>query len=139
MDQRRTIARLLRIVAELVERSSTSELEDILGGRAILEISRVPGATTPPREGRRLRDVEKRRQPGGRDLDGVIARLRLLPSREAGFALLMESQLTKRELEATARLMDLPVVREDDAEQLRRKIVEEAIGARLNSEAIRGQ
>jgi hypothetical protein len=35
-------------------------------------------------------------------------------------------------------LMDLPVLRGDDAERLRQKIVEASIGARLNSQAIRG-
>ena len=137
MDQRRTVAKLLRIVAELVERTSLADLEDVIAGRATLVIS---SASEPvAREGARLRDVEKRRQPDRRDLGPIVGQLRQLGSREAGFALLTTLQLSKRELEAMARLMDLPVVREDDSEQLRRKIVEESIGARLNSQAIRGQ
>jgi hypothetical protein len=137
MDQRRAVAKLLRIVAEVVERNSPADLEDVIGGRASLVISKAPEAAA--RQGTRLRDVEKRRQPDRRDLAPIIAQLRELGSREAGFTLLTTLQLSKRELEAMARLMDLPVVREDDLEQLRRKIVEESIGARLNSQAIRGQ
>jgi len=137
MDQRRTVANLLRIVAELLERNSMADLEDVIGGRANLVISRAPEPAA--REGARLRDVEKRRQPDRRDLRAVVAQLRELASRDAGFAVLTTLELSKRELEAMARLMDLPVVREDDSEQLRRKIVEESIGARLNSQAIRGQ
>jgi hypothetical protein len=138
MDQRTILAKLLRIIAEIVERNSAADLDDIIGGRANLVISR-PSNTTAHREGEHSRDLEKRRQPGSRDVGGVAAQLRDLGSREAGFALLTKLHLSKRELETLARLMDLPVVREDDTEQLRRKIVEASIGARLNSQAIRGQ
>jgi hypothetical protein len=137
MEQKKAAAKLLRVLAELLERNSSADLEDVIEGRASLVISK--GHQTPSRrEGIRSRDVEKRRQPNGRDLGEVVAQLRHLGSRDDGFALLLALQLTKRELEELARFMDVPVVREDDSAQLRRKIVEESIGSRLNSQAIRG-
>jgi hypothetical protein len=128
----------LRIVADVVEQSSAADLADVIDGRACLVISR-PRDLPSSREAPRPRDVDKRRQPNGRDFGEIIAQLRGLGSREAGFELLTSLHLTRREAEAIARSMDLPVVREDDTEQLRRKIIEETIGARLNSQAIRGQ
>ena len=137
MDERRAVAKLIRIVAELVERNSRADIEDVISGRANVVISRASEPAT--REGARSRDLEKRRQPDRKALGPIVAQLRELGSREAGFELLTTLELSKKELEAMARLMDLPVVREDDSEQLRRKVIEESIGARLNSQAIRGQ
>lgn len=64
--------------------------------------------------------------------------LRNAGSRESALQLLNAALLTKKRLEDLARMMDLPVLREDNAERLRQKIVEESVGARLNSQAIRG-
>jgi hypothetical protein len=136
MEQNKSAAKLLRLVADLLDQNSIAELEDLVEGRANLVISR---GQTARQGGVRPRDVEKRRQPNGRDLSEAVARLRELESRDAGFTLLTTLQLTKRDLEEMARLIDVPVVREDDAAQLRRKIIEESIGSRLNSEAIRGR
>jgi hypothetical protein len=136
MDQRTTLAKILRTVADLIERNSPADIEDVISGRASLVISRDPEAKSA-RHGSRSSDDKKRRQPSGRDLGAVVAQLQELGSREAGFELLATMELTKRDLEAIARVMDLPVVREDDTEHLKQKIVEQSIGARLNSQAIR--
>jgi hypothetical protein len=138
MESRRTFSKLLRITADLLERSAPSDIERLIEGRARLVILTANSATSPS-DAKRPRDPEKRRRPDSRDFAATVDQLRMLASREAGFKLLIDLHLVKRELEALARLMDLPVVREDDAEQLRRKIVEESIGARLNSQAIRGR
>lgn len=53
--------------------------------------------------------------------------------------LLSNAQLTRRELEAIARQLSLPVLKSDTAERLELKIVENCIGAKLSSEAIRGE
>lgn len=138
MEQKRTIAKLLRSFIDLLERSSAADLEDLASGRAHLEICGGSDSNNA-RAGTRPRDTEKLRQPYARQLGSIVEELRALGSRNAGFDLLARHELSKRDLEAMARLMDLPVVREDNADQLRRKIVEASIGARLNSEAIRGE
>ena len=136
MDEKGTIVKLLRLLAETVERSSRGDLEALLDGRASLMISQPHSVSH--REGRPDAALSKRGRPT-KNLADLVAQLRALGSREEGLNLLREGQLTKKELEALARLMDLPVPRDDDAERLRQKIVEESIGSRLNSEAIRGQ
>jgi len=136
MEKKGTLVKLLHLLAETVERSTRADFEALLAGRATLMISQ-PHSTTP-REGRAEAALNKRGRPN-KDLTGLVTQLRTLGSREDGLNLLKEAQLTKKELEALARLMDLPVPRDDDAERLRQKIVEESIGSRLNSQAIRGQ
>jgi len=136
MNQKEMVARLLHRLAETLERTSMADLEAISEGRATFAVSRDSAA------GRgELRDGElkKRRPRSGKDLAKLAAEVRQLESRDAGLRHLTRAQLTKNELEALARLMDLPVLRDDNSERLRQKIVEASIGARLNSQAIRGE
>ena len=136
MEEKGAIVKLLRLLAETVERASRADLEALLDRRATL--MNWQRHSTTPREGQPDAPLNKRRRPT-KDLSGLVAQLRTLGSRDEGLNLLKEAQLTKKELEALARLMDLPVPRDDDAERLRQKIVEESIGSRLNSQAIRGR
>jgi predicted house-cleaning noncanonical NTP pyrophosphatase (MazG superfamily) len=132
MGQKEKITKLLHRLAEMVEHSSMEELEALLEGRASLVVStrRVERGDGEPK---------KRRPRSGKDLAKLGVQIRQLESRDAGSNLLLRAHLTKKELEELARLMDLPVLREDDSERLRQKIVEASIGARLNSQAIRGE
>jgi hypothetical protein len=132
MGQKETIAKLLHRLAQMVEHSSMEELEALLEGRASLVVS-------TRRVERGDGELKKRRPRSGKDLAKLGVQIRQLESRDAGLNLLLRAHLTKKELEELARLMDLPVLREDDSERLRQKIVEASIGARLNSQAIRGE
>lgn len=136
MDQKEKIAKLLHRLAQILERSSAAELEALLEGRASLVVSNRSGVG---RRGSLDGELKKRRPRSGKDLAKLGVQIRQLESRDAGLRLLLRAQLTKNELEELARLMDLPVLREDDSERLRQKIVEACIGARLNSQAIRGE
>jgi hypothetical protein len=133
---RKDLARLLQRLAQTLERSSVADVEALLAGRAALVISADMGAS---RLGERREAGPKKRRRSGKDLAGLGVQLRRLESREDGSRLLTRLQLNKNELEELARLMDLPVLREDDAERLREKIVEASIGSRLNSQAVRGR
>lgn len=132
MDHRESLPRLLRQMASTLERASPADVDALLHGRAELAIS--------SRENRRpvkSESAEDRRASSAR-LDDLASQLKMLTSRDEGRNLLDRAKLTKKELERLARLMDLPVLREDDAEKLRQRILEHSIGARLNSQAIRG-
>jgi len=125
--EQKEIARLFRMLADLIERSSSGDVDALLSGRASLQIA------VPERRGH---GAVKRPPPAHRDMKEIVNLLQTLETRDEGLALL--KHLTKKELEVAARLMDLPVIRDDDAERLMRKLVEGSIGARLNSRAIRG-
>jgi hypothetical protein len=136
MDQKDIIRKLLGCLSESLERASARDIENLLNGRAAFVIS--DGNFLDRGAERRAISIQKREPRVNKRLSGMIGHLRQLESREEGSRLLGRAQLTKKELEELARLMDLPVSREDDAEKLRQKIIEESIGARLNSQAIRG-
>jgi len=132
MDHRESLPKLLRQMASTLEHASPADVDALLQGRAELVIS--------GRENRRpvkSESAEDRRASSAK-LDNLASQLKMLTSRDEGRNLLDRAKLTKKELERLARLMDLPVLREDDAEKLRQRILEHSIGARLNSQAIRG-
>jgi hypothetical protein len=131
MDERNTLAKLLRSLADCVENSTAEDVDGLLAGRGRLRIE-----PQEPRQGR----APKRKVPasGIRDWVEITARLRALPSREDGQRLIEGLGLRRAGLEQLARAMDLPVSTRDNAERLRQKIIESCIGSRLVSQAIRG-
>jgi hypothetical protein len=135
MNEKDTIAKLLHLLADSIEQGSPTDVEALLTGRATLAITTTPPATEQPGK----REPQKQGHASKRDLPALVDQLRQLSSRDDGLTLLNQEQLNKKELEELARCIDLPVVRTDDAERLRQKIIEETIGARLNSQAIRGR
>jgi hypothetical protein len=136
MNQKEILIKLLHRLSESLELATASEIEELLSGRAFLAISKENPLSRNPRK--RETGLQKRDQRNLKHLGTIVVQLRRLESRNEGWSLLDRAQLTKKDLEDLARLMDLPVSREDDAERLRQKIVQESIGARLDSQAIRG-
>lgn len=130
-DERSAWASLLRKLADCIEEASAADVEDLVSGRASLHIrSRASRDSRPA-------PAQVREQPAT-EWKTVVERLRSLESRDEGERLLTEVAGTKALLEGLARYMDLPVVRQDTVEHLRRKIVESTIGSLLRSRAIRG-
>ena len=134
MNQKDLILKLLWCLSDAVEKASATEIEDLVSGRASLAVSREHSLRNSAK-----RDIGTRREfRGSKRLVSLVVQLRQLESREDGSRLLGRAHLSKKEFEELARLMDLPVAREDDIYRLEQKILEESIGARLNSQAIRG-
>jgi hypothetical protein len=69
----------------------------------------------------------------------LLKKLQACNSREDGLALLAESLKNKKELEQFAKFLDVLVLKQDKAEQIRDKITEATIGAVLRSNAIQGK
>jgi hypothetical protein len=70
-------------------------------------------------------------------INSVAQKLQTLASTDAGYRSLQEASLSRRELEALARSIDLPVRKDIRAADLEDLIVNVTIGGRLNSLAIR--
>jgi hypothetical protein len=68
----------------------------------------------------------------------AIDQLLLLPSRQDAQAFLDSKFSSKKALELIARSLDIPIIRQDRVEDLRDKIVEATVGARIRSQAIQG-
>lgn len=118
---------LLRRIADVLDRLSPDEVDALLEGRSRLEVSRS------------LHSKPKRPKAKPIDPSVVISRLQETQTREQAMTLLEAEGITKVMLEAIARALDLPVLRSDTVDRLRQKIVEAAVGYRINSEAIRGR
>jgi len=133
MEQKEIIVKLLNRLADTITHSSSEEFEALLAGKAALAIAYRTRATS-----KQDKASKKSTQRNTKELAVIAVLLRQVGSRAEGLRSLDQAQLNKKELEDLARLMDLPVSRDDDAERLKQKIIEDVIGARLNSEAIRG-
>ena len=130
MVDRQKLIVLLRTLTEIVETSSDQELEALQEIRLSQIIA--SDSTGQKRKSKRASEVSPL------DVTDVLDALGKIETRDAGFAILEHRDLNKRELEAVARKLDLPVFREDSTQRLAEKIVEGSIGSRLNSSAIRG-
>lgn len=119
---------LLRLIADLLDRLSPDEVDALLDGRSRLEVS-----------GRATQSKSHRPKVKIADTSAAIDLLREAQTREQAMAVLEAEGITKVVLEAVARALDLPVLRSDSVDRLRQKIVEAAVGYRINSEAIRGR
>src|SRR5260370_41818985 len=130
MDERKSLAKLLRRLAEWIESSRPDDVDDLLAGRKELRI--FMGVRSAARYSR-LQGAKSR------EWAEVVEGLRALPTRDEGQKVLDDLNLTRTELEHLARFMDLPVAKQDNAERVRQKIIEASIGSRLISQAIRGE
>ncbi|QKO21099.1 hypothetical protein [Rhodoferax sp. BAB1] len=68
----------------------------------------------------------------------AIAQITALSNRQDAQALLDSKFSSKKALEMIARKLDIPIIRQDKVEDLRDKIVEATVGARIRSQAIQG-
>lgn len=128
------VSDLLSALSDLVRRSSADELEALARGEASLTIVR----SKKEAGGQRLQSQDSASSKEKLSTTELISELSRLNSRSAGERYLNEAKLTKNELTALARVLDLPIRKEDKADHLRQRIVDVTIGARLNSLAIRG-
>jgi hypothetical protein len=123
------LASILRRLADYIERRSEDDLAPLFAQTVTLKEREAFRKRVNPSEGK----------PATLDLSDIAAQLRMLPSREAGEALLRTKGRNRSALEAIARFLQLPVQRDDTVERLRAKIVENTIGSRLRSDAIQGK
>jgi hypothetical protein len=68
----------------------------------------------------------------------AITQLAAQANRQDAQALLDARYPSKKALELIARKLDIPIIRQDKVEDLRDKIVEATVGARIRSQAIQG-
>lgn len=126
MSDQKKLAALLRLLADRLDDSSLDELQALMGAK-----------DTPSKRDRKP-DIPERRSTDVRNWAQIADELRALATRDDGQEFLEKQAFTRVELERLARVMNLPVTKQDDRQRLKDKIVEFGIGARLNSQAIRG-
>lgn len=72
------------------------------------------------------------------EIDNIINILNKINSREEGESFLISKKMNRSDLESIARKMDIPLFKKDNITKVIQKIIEGAIGFRLNSQAIQG-
>lgn len=107
---------------------SPEQVEDLAAGRCRISLVRTQG----PRE------AKVSRSGPSVDLEKLRLQLASVESREAGEEYLKNEKLSRADLQALARVLDIPVRKGDNMDAIRESVVEATIGYRLRSDAIRG-
>ena len=129
MLEKQKLAAVLRMIADLVEKSSPEEMEKLQH----LSLADVLADAVPKKKGKRKQDAKS----DAPELRTFIEGLNGSTTREEAASKIDQASLGKADLEVVARELHLPVLREDSSKRLVEKIVEATVGSRLNSLAIR--
>ncbi|QFZ87004.1 hypothetical protein GFK26_31640 [Variovorax paradoxus] len=122
-----TAASALRRLAGALERMSEDEISRLIDPNCDIEIKVI-----------RRRSKEEISPETLVDLNSLVAKLTMFPSRAEASQFMETAFETKKTLDQIARHLDVPVLKQDKVETLRDKIIEATVGARLRSEAIKG-
>ncbi len=123
---KKDILKLLQLIQKELNNLTDDEIDSVLVGDAKLELV--------------VRSKSKRKSiESNIDLNKLENELRELNNREDGIQLLQKTITTKEELEKFAKLLDLPVLKGDKVDLLRKKIVEATIGYKLRSDSIQNK
>lgn len=115
-----------------IKSCSDEELRALESGQAFLRLE----YTTTSRDGASKKG--KITPLIGAGFSEIISALGRAETIEEGHSVLDGLDMTRREIEALAREMDVPSRKGESADKIKSRIVEFAVGARLNSKAIRG-
>ncbi|MFF0963955.1 hypothetical protein ACWDQO_11360 [Streptomyces sp. NPDC003703] len=119
---------VLKQLGAFLQSLSPEQVEDLAAGRSRISLVR----TQAPREAK-----TSRRGPSV-DLEQLRLYLSGAESREVGEEYLKKQKLSRADLQALARVLDIPVRKGDNMDAIRESVVEATIGYRLRSDAIRG-
>lgn len=118
--------KLLQLIQKELNNLKDNEIDLLLKGDAKLELI--------------VKSKSKRKSiKSNLDFKKLEAELREFNSREQGMRLLDESFKSKEDLEKFARILDLPVLKGDKIDLIKKKIVEATIGYKLRSDSIQNK
>lgn len=123
-----TLGVVWRRVTAALEQLSEDELAKLLDDSYAIEI----------RLTRKRSKDESYQSAAGLDIPVIISSLEAFPSREEAQGYLEANFGSRRFLEAIARCLDIPIMKQDKVETLRDKIIEVTVGARIRSQTIQG-
>ncbi len=137
-DKKAILLETMSKAIDLVDALSEEELNKIAKGlsRIVIRIDRINKEDVPPRQPKVRASAHS--TSFDTETDAVAKSLQILQTREEGIKLLGDACPTKSKLSALARHLDLHVLKEDDSDVIRDKIIEATIGFRLRSSAVLG-
>ena len=128
--QNTTIA-MLRSVNKFLASLDQSDVDDILSGKLEFSLRSVKSSQS-------LKSGHTGSDEIGSFLQDIMEQLSTVEDTKSGIEILQSAKLTRAELETIARLIDVPILKQDAVLRLEEKILEALVGSRLNSKAIRG-
>ena len=123
------IRKIMADLASEINRVSDADLLKIVDGTHEL-VLKIAKRKPPSKITKEISNSQK---------EGMLKRLQKCRSREDGLSLLSETFKSRKELEQFARFLEVMVLKQDKADQIRSKIIEATIGAVLRSNAIQGK
>lgn len=123
----KTVARFLKLAGEMVELLTDDQLKDFMKTmprKAVAVRSPVTRLLKEPLSEKELQELE-------RELDKSS-------SRENAMELLLSRSLSRQDLVALGKKRSAHITKQDQVSHIREKLVEAFVGARLSSNAIRG-
>lgn len=121
------LAQLLRAMANSIEKLDEAQIDEFITG---LKRPRLLGRDSVRKKHSKVDPLE---------LERILAQLNEFKTRDEGWKLLDDLDLSRKELERLARMRDIHVSKDDNVPKIKEKVVEVIIGSRLSSLAIRGQ
>jgi hypothetical protein len=128
-----TLAKIFRRIADAIEKLDDAQLDQFLSS---LE-RREPLLPAQDKQKARI-SKNKHAKIDPVALQDLLAKLNSMSTRSAGADLLDQLDLSRKQLEALARLQSIHFTKSDDVARIKEKLIETTIGARLSSRAIRG-
>lgn len=133
MSESHRLAQMLRALASAVEALDDDQLESLIADL------RRSGASNRRDPTNNVAERNRHSKIDSIELEQVLQRLSGMPTREDGARLLDDLNLSRKELQALARMRDVHIRKEDNLVRIKEKLVEVIIGSRLSSQAIRGE
>jgi len=125
-------ARLLRAIASAVEKLEEPQIDEFI---ADLGRGRHGGHELTSR---RIAPKNRHTKVDPVELETMMQRLNESLSRDEGYKLLDDFDLSRKELEKLARIRNIHLTKDDNVTKIKEKLIEIVIGSRLSSRAIRG-
>jgi hypothetical protein len=132
MVEKSEIVKIIRALAKAVQSCSDKDIDSLLTGNAELLIVHSNSLPLASNSGDTV-------VGGIGDFESLIECLKLCASREAALVLLEGTALKRQQLEDLSRKLNIPIIKSDKVDRIRDKIVNNIVGSRLNSRAIRGE
>lgn len=135
MESIKTVRSILDTISDKLSKLSKNEIQLLINGDADIDILIV-------RKDVKSKNLRVNDKLGLEKLDTfskVISRLGEAVSRDAGIIILEEIIPLKNDLESFAKHIDVVVSKSDRVENIKNKIVDATIGAKLRSGAIQGK
>lgn len=129
MKTRKVIMTLFVELQKEIEALTDSDIKKLESGEFVLSLKVIKSANS-------LRELKTFTE---QDSQRILDSLKDCKDRESGYEVLSSKVKTRKELEAFAKSINVHIMKQDNVDKVKEKIIEGVIGALLRSTAIQGK